>query len=338
MVPTLAGSVTTVGIFIRIRPCTTGFPPGANTGTPLTPVITPSNKEMSGITVDPSRQLVFWNDAGGILWKYNGSTATGTATSSSNSADIEPPIVDVTTAQVFSTWMERSDRQHLLLWCKSFRGLRWIPGFAGGLHNIVPSCVVGIIGAANCATPRIGTFNNDIHGRRRQQMGCPTNGCYLYECGPGSSSQAQLYAFRSPQQGSRIKHAGKHDPLTLTSSLTKSACSPLTENFDGTTDRLFLGLEAACPAPTGGSAIATGCIESFDITSAFPATNTPLANFALAGGALGIIIDNQTAGTGTGNLNIYTMTNQKQTTGCSGIYGSDTTASCAASLTQSNLN
>ena len=321
------------GDLYKIHPCFTGFPPGANTGTALTPVITPSNKEMSAITLDPSNGLVFYNDAGGDLWKYNGSTATGTITSSSNAADIEPPVVDVTAKQVFSTsdGNPTGANPSVVQVPETFGGFSSTPAACTSFGT---PCVVGIIGQAN-ATTRIGTFNNTYLAGEDANGMIPTGG-YLYECGPSASTFPQLYAFSFSSAGV-MNSTPAHGPLNLQTIQTAAACSPLTENFDGTTDRLFLGLVANCPAPSGGLPLSGGCIESLDITSSFPASATPLANFTASGGALGIIIDNQTAGLGSGNLNVYFMNNETQSSGCT-QYGSSGTSSCGFSLTQPSLN
>src|SRR5439155_5884386 len=80
-------------------------------------------------------------------------------------------------------------------------------------------------------------------------------------------------------------------PLALTTTQNVAAeCSPLSEIFNpsqgGGIDWLFAGVPGSCAV--GGST--TGCVMSFNITSAFPTT----ASFAgaEAGGTSGIIAAN----------------------------------------------
>jgi hypothetical protein len=323
------------GNLYEITPCFKGAPPGAGTGTALTPKITPNNKEMSAPTLDVSNGNVFYSDAGGDLWSYNGVTATGTIVSSSNSADVESPVVDVTTQQVFvfSDGSPTGTNPSVVQIPETFHGSAILPL---SCTLLLPSCVVGTIGTSN-NTVRLGAFNNVYLNGEDANSQIPSGGL-LYTCGPDNSGDPELSAFSFSSAGV-MTSSPANGPLNLQTSQTKAACSPLTESDDGTTDRLFLGLVANCPAPSGGSAIPAGCIESLNITSGFP-SNIPISNQAAAGGTTGIIIDNATAGSGSGNLNIYFMTMQKQSSGCSkyGSSSTDTNSSCAVSLTQVSLN
>jgi len=82
-------------------------------------------------------------------------------------------------------------------------------------------------------------------------------------------------------------------------------CSPMTEFLNGTTDRLFVSVAASgqtnaqinCPTNTG-------CIMSFDITSAagWGTGKTTSATAAVAGGASGVIIDSSSGPAGSSQI------------------------------------
>jgi hypothetical protein len=112
-------------------------------------------------------------------------------------------------------------------------------------------------------------------------------------------------------------------------------CSPLTEFYDGTTDRLFFG--------TGSST--TGFIKSSSITAGLPASSsctnkkpnsTCVTAPAALGGTSGVIIDNEVSNGGT---NIYFSTlapGDVSGTNCN-VAGGAATPYCAVKLTQSAL-
>jgi hypothetical protein len=136
--------------------------------------------------------------------------------------------------------------------------------------------------------------------------------------------------------------AGGPIALATGGSSGSAKCSPLTEDYNGTNDRLFLAVTIGCPASNSSSS--SGCVESFDITSGFPSFTTPpygiifsqSASLGTSTGTGGIIIDN-TSGT-TNQMNIYFET-EGNGSSCSTYSGGTTSnASCAVSLTQSSLN
>jgi len=83
-------------------------------------------------------------------------------------------------------------------------------------------------------------------------------------------------------------------------------CSPMTEFDDGTTDRIFVSVvsNSETAAPIGCPLATTGCIMSFDITSATgwgPGTATA-ATAGVAGGASGVIIDSSSGPPGSSQI------------------------------------
>jgi len=118
-------------------------------------------------------------------------------------------------------------------------------------------------------------------------------------------------------------------------------CSPVVEILNGSTDRIFLSVQAnnktaapiSCPA-------GTGCIMSFDVTTAtgFGTGKTTSSTLGAAGGTSGIIIDN-TVGSGTlaGASQVYYSTLSDQACVGNGSTGSGT-GGCAVQASQANLN
>lgn len=149
-----------------------------------------------------------------------------------------------------------------------------------------------------------------------------TSGTQLRTLTPGQlSGDANVYTgtfdnnyFTSPSSGSlyfagalggvaslfsvgftgKIMNSTFSGPLTLSTSSTTSAPTPLTEifnpGFSGAPDRLFLGIDANC---VNGSS--DGCVESFDISHGFPSqilNSHTLSTGGTSQSVSGIIIDN----------------------------------------------
>ncbi len=188
-------------------------------------------------------------------------------------------------------------------------------------------------GAGDCTTGNVhaGTFDNQfwING---------TTGGHMLACGFVSGTATASLVPSNPKM--YMFPFDSNHLITSTGSSTwivnntkGDECSPLTEFFNGTTDRMFFGV--------GGSS--DGFIESSTLTSTASTPNctgTPTSSCVTAphllGGTSGIIIDNQVSNGGT---NIYFSTlapgsvnggNCKVTGGLSNPY-------CAVKLTQSGL-
>jgi hypothetical protein len=305
------------------------FDAAPTTGT-LTPAFTTSTThQLSAPTWDPASRRLFFTDSGGALWAYNGATATGVVVSTSSQTNVEPPLVDSSTEEVFvfSAGNLSGVGSSVVQIPAAFSGSTSSPPNCTALFS---PCVVGSIGSGITNPIRIGTANNTyFSGENGGSAVIPTGGL-MYVCG-NNAGNPSLYAFSFSPGGVMNSSPAAAIPLALS-----AACSPLTENYDGTTDRLFLGLTANCPNDSNGdTGSPTGCIEYFNITSGYPSSSTPAYTSASAGGTTGIIVDNETASE-IGNLNIYFMTAKAQT--CSTFSGgADSLSSCAVSLTQATL-
>jgi hypothetical protein len=126
-------------------------------------------------------------------------------------------------------------------------------------------------------------------------------------------------------------------PLDLSNASTSTQCSPITENFNSDTgkDQIYVGV-VAC-AGFGGIASTVGCIQAWDVTSGFPASDTPAAIAPESFGTSGIITDNTSSQSAAKvNTNIYFLTQGAQS--CPDYNGTTQTGgNCAVKLTQSGL-
>lgn len=195
------------------------------------------------------------------------------------------------------------------------------------------------LSAASVVADTIGTGTlNVIH------PGTPNNNYFtsvatgdFYVCGQNANGGAELYAFGFNSSGVMSSSRVAGSPLLLLNGVarTNPCTSSLTEVFNQSdnagTDLLFTGIGGNCLGTGPGT---SGCVMSFNITSAFPTTD--LDELAGVGGTAGIIIDNVTdASTTKLTTNIYSILLGGQS--CVDYLGSNHTGNCAVSATQSGL-
>jgi hypothetical protein len=193
-------------------------------------------------------------------------------------------------------------------------------------------------GTGDCTTGNVhaGTFDNAFW------LNGTTSG-HMIACGfvQGSSgtpripSNPQIYFF--PFASHLITSTGSS--TFVVNSTRGDECSPLTEFFDGTTDRFFFGVgNSATGTPDGfleSSAITTSLTTP--VCGAAPTASCVKAPAAL-GGTSGIVIDNQVS---NGGANIYFTTMAVGSVNAqkcpSGAPGGSANPYCAVKLTQSGL-
>lgn len=323
-----AGHVSAIHPIFKATPAN---PPKVVTGYPLTPdtgVMTePVFDSVSGNVFVASPTKLYYirtrtGSAGTCAWGSPPCVGSGSQTISAGAgagSTLEGPIVDSTNGWVFAfAWSG-----------DSYKGAVIVQS-----NTTLSVLNVAEISGAGDSTPTklyAGTFNNAYYNN-------PATG-KLYACGEnGAGHFGTLWAAGLTATGLKTGTAG-FGPLNLTTasvSGAKPVCSSLAEVYNQTAgkDYLFAGVGANCAF--GGAS--TGCIFSFDITSAFPAT--ALANFPSPGGSSGIVIDNVT-GSLTSATDIYFLTREPPGAGtpCT-VYtgGTNTTGNCAIKLTQSGLN
>jgi hypothetical protein len=172
-----------------------------------------------------------------------------------------------------------------------------------------------------------GTFDNNYFNN-----GPKGAGSTLYTCGGYTSQTAAqaLYAIgftssgavnTTPVMGANINV----DPPTATP--PNGTCSPITEFYDGTTDRIFLGMGEHL-ATTGANVI-----QMWDVTKQLTTTTTSYkaqaANYA--GGSSGIIVDNASSQAQAESLYFTTLAEGAGFTTCGA------SRVCAVKLTQTGL-
>jgi hypothetical protein len=319
-----------------------GAPTVANdTNWPVTVVTSGSSNVVTDPIVDDTASRIFMGDANGYLYAIS-LTAPAKATSArvpigwvghgNGTGVVDPPIVvndpaNATTDQVFA-----------------FTGCSNVLGIGGAVSQIPANftssssyTTVDMGSATNtggqptgdCTSGNVhsGTFDNQfwING---------TTGGHMLACGfvqnSGTTWLSRMYMF--PFNSSHLITSTGATGWNLNSGRSDE-CSPLTEFFNGTTDRMFFGV--------GGTS--DGFVESSVLTTTAsqpncgspPTSSCVTAPHAL-GGTSGIIVDNQLSNGGT---NIYFSTIAAG--GVNGqnchVTGGATTPFCAVKLTQSGL-
>ena len=123
---------------------------------------------------------------------------------------------------------------------------------------------------------------------------------HLYFCAVNSGSRNHPALFDVGFNASGVMASSvANGPLDMGSpSANQNECSPLTEFLNGSTDRLFGGVQAN--GNLTGCSSSTGCLYSFNITSSFPGDST--AGLAVATGTSGIVVDNSSGSTGASQV------------------------------------
>ena len=330
------------GVLYKITPVFGGGAPAlvSTGGWPVT-VSTQTNKVLTAPVVDDTSDRIFLGDGYGYLY---GVSLTSPSTSMAQvtvgwvgngpgTGIVDPPIAvtdpaNPTTDQVFA-----------------FTGCSIVPGIGGAVSqlsaNFTSSSTLTTSntvdlgsghGNGDCTTGNVhsGTFDNTfwLNG---------TTAGHMIACGfvsgtsgnPLIPSNPLMYFF--PFASNVITSTGSS---TFVINNTKGdECSPLTEFYDGTTDRMFFG--------AGG--LTDGFLESSTITTSLTTpictgapTSSCVTSSSALGGTSGIVIDNQLSNGGT---NIYFSTlapgsvNGQQ---CN-VSGGAANPYCAVKLTQSAL-
>ncbi|MGH9530152.1 MAG: hypothetical protein ACRD2S_09580, partial [Terriglobales bacterium] len=150
-----------------------------------------------------------------------------------------------------------------------------------------------------------------------------------------SNPKMYLYPFVNGQIVTTGSAVGKPTTTWVVNSSKGDECSPLTEFFDGSTDRLFFGV--------GGTN--DGFVKSSSITAGLPASsscsnNSPTSTCVTApnklGGTSSIVVDNQVANGGT-NLYFSTLAPGSVNGQNCHVAGGIANPYCAVKLTQSAL-
>jgi len=333
------------GILYKISPVFGGGAPALSTDAtnwPVTVVTSGSSKVLTDPIVDVFSGRIFLGDGNGYLYAVN-LAAPGKATAArlpigwtdqgAGTAIVDPPIVvndtsNPTINQVFA-----------------FTGCSNVLGVGGAITQLPANFTSSTtVSTANTVDLGSGTGIGDCTGSNAHAGDFDnafwlsgTNSGHMITCGfvnaGGVPSDPQMYEFPF-----NIATHVITSPATTTWVINSTAgdeCSPLTEFFDGTTDRIFFGIGST----------SDGFIESSSITAGLPAptcgaspTSTCVKAPSALGGTSGIIVDNQLFGT-SGGANIYfsTLAPGSVNGGNCHVTGGTATPYCAVKLTQSAL-
>jgi len=334
------------GLLYKITPVFGGGAPALVTtgGWPVT-VSTQATKVLTAPVVDDKAGLIFIGDGEGYLYSVSLSSPAGTyaaqvevgwATHGAGTGVVDPPTAvtdpaNPTTDQVFV-----------------FTGCSVVVSIGGAVSqlpaNFTSSTTLSTSdtvnlgssdGQGNCTGKNVhsGTFDNAFW------LNGSTSG-HMIACGfvndGGNPAPPEMYMF--PFTAGVLNNSTPPSSTFQIDTTKGDECSPLTEFYDGTTDRLFFGVGSA-----GGGG--DGFLESSTITTSLAAPNctgTPTSTCVTApkalGGTSGIVIDNQLSNGGTNiyfsTLAVGDVSGQK----CpSGLAGGAANPYCAVKLTQSAL-
>jgi hypothetical protein len=300
-------------------------------------VSTQAIKILTAPVVDNTAGLIFIGDGEGYLYSvkltspgktFVGQQTIGWVTHGAGTGVVDPPIAvtdpaNSTTDQVFA-----------------FTGCSYVLGIGGAVSQFPANFATGVPTTSNTVDLGSATGTGDCTGKNVHSgtfdnafwVNGSTSG-HMIACGfvnnGGVPANPQMYFF--PFASHVITSTGKSTFLINT---TKGdECSPLTEFYNGATDRLFFGVGSTTD----------GFLESSTITASLTTptctgapTSSCVTSPSALGGTSGIVIDNQVSNGGT---NIYFSTlaagsvNGQQ---CN-VSGGVASPHCAVKLTQSAL-
>jgi hypothetical protein len=337
------------GVLYKITPVFGGGTPALVSDPSNWPVAVSTNKYNTTLTspiVDDTAGLIFLGDGEGYLysvklttpgktfsaqqtigWAYDGqSDGSGAA----GTGIVDPPIAvtdpaNPTTDQVFA-----------------FTGCSFVLGIGGAVSQLAANFATGSPTTSNTVDLGSATGKGDCTGKNVHAgafdnafwLNGSTSG-HMIACGfvqsGGVPAEPQMYRF--PFASHVITTTGE---TTFVIDTTKGdECSPLTEFYNGTTDRLFFGVGSTTDGYLKGSTITTSLTTPTTCTAG-SSTSSCVTSPSALGGTSAIVIDNQMSNGGT---NIYFSTmgaGSVNGQNCS-VSGGAANPSCAVKLTQSGL-
>jgi hypothetical protein len=334
------------GVLYKITPVFGGGAPALVNDPTNWPVSVSTNKYntiLTGPVVDDNAAMIYLGDGEGYLYSVKvaspGKTTTATQTvgwaydgSGDGSGDagtgiVDPPVAvtdpaNPTPDQIFA-----------------FTGCSEVEGIGGAITQLPANFTTGTpttsntvnlgsaSGTGDCTGKNIhsGAFDNAFwtSGSTSGHM----MGCGFVNSG-GVPAEPQMYFF--PFASHVITSTGSS---TFVINTTKGdECSPLTEFYNGTTDRLFFGVGST-----------DGYLESSTITTSLSTptcTGAPTSSCVVApsalGGTSGIVIDNESSNGGT-NIYFSTLAPGSVNSQKCNVSGGTANPYCAVKLTQAAL-
>jgi hypothetical protein len=295
--------------------------PGENTTAPWPVTLTSGSKPTSPVYDDTSGKA-FVADAGGYVYSV---TAAGAVIKSAQLSGgfTDSPILDPSNEQIYLA----SNSVNIGGGCGTNNSAIYqlATGFGSG-SGATNTSTIGTCGATASVPVFNGTFDNLYYGGSAGHM---------YVCG-NAGGDPTVYQIAVSPTGNITGGAATAGPVLTTAAAT---CSPITEIYNGTTDRMFLAVthNSKTTSPVSCPSNTTGCVVSYDITtgSSWSSTTTTSAQIAATGGASGIIVDGDSTAAGASQVYYTPLVNgygDCTTTGQYGIGG------CAIQASQSGLN
>jgi hypothetical protein len=335
------------GLLYKITPVFGGGAPALVSDPSNWPVTVSNNKFNNVLTapvVDDTAGRIFLGDGEGYLYAVNmtnpgkifaaqqtigwafvaGQTGSGAA----GTGLVDPPIavtdaVNFTTDQIFA-----------------FTGCSFVEGIGGAVSQLPANFATGVpttsntvdLGSASgdgdCTGKNVhsGTFDNAfwLNGATSGHM----IACGFKESG-GAPADPQMYFFPF---ASNLITSTSSSTFVIDNTLGDE-CSPLTEFFDGTTDRLFFGVGSSTDGLLESSAITTSLTTP---TCTGAPTSSCVKSPRALGGTSGIVIDNQLSNGGT-NIYFSTLAAGSVNGQKCNVSGGAANPNCAVKLTQSGL-
>ena len=334
------------GLLYKINPVFGGGAPALVNDPSNWPVAVSTNAYNTVLTapiVDDTAGLIFLGDGEGYLysvkltspgkthaaqqtvgWAYDG---TNDGSGKPGTGIVDPPIAvtdpaNPTTDQVFAV-----------------TGCSYVLGIGGAVSQLPANFTSGVPTASNTVDLGSASGNGDCTGKNVHSgafdnafwLNGSTSG-HMIACGfvnnGGAPSKPQMYFF--PFASNVITSTGKS---TFQINNTKGdECSPLTEFYNSTTDRMFFGVGSS-----------DGFLESSTITTSLTTpicagapTSSCVKSPSTLGGTSGIVIDNLVSNGGT-NIYFSTVAPGSVNGQKCNVSGGTANPYCAVKLTQSGL-
>ncbi|HWY58744.1 MAG TPA: hypothetical protein VNZ03_30045 [Terriglobales bacterium] len=330
------------GVVYKITPVFGGGAPAlvSTGGWPVT-VSTQTNKVLTAPVVDDTAARIFIGDGYGYLYGVNltnpgtsmAQVTVGWVGHGAGTGVVDPPIAVTDSAN------SATDQVFVFTGCSTVLGIggavSQIPANFTSSTTLTTSNTVDMgsaSGTGDCTTGNLhsGAFDNAFW------LNGSTSG-HLIACGfvSGTStkklipSNPKMYFF--PFATHVITSTGSSN--FVVNNTIGDECSPLTEFYDGTTDRLFFGVGSSTD----------GFLESSTITTSLTTpnctglpTSSCVSSPSALGGTSGIVIDNQVSNGGT-NIYFSTIAPGSVNSQKCNVSGGTANPYCAVRLTQSAL-
>jgi hypothetical protein len=337
------------GVLYKITPVFGGGAPSLVSDPGNWPVTVSTNKYNTVLTapvVDDSAGLIFLGDGEGYVysvklaspartyaaqqtigWVYDG---TNDGSGKAGTGVVDPPIAvtdpaNSTTDQVFA-----------------FTGCSYVQGIGGAITQLAANFTTGTPSKTNTVDLGSASGNGDCTGKN-VHAGAFDNAFWLngsasghmMACGfvqsGGAPAEPQMYVF--PFASHVITSTGSS---TFVIDTTKGdECSPLTEFYNGVTDRLFFGVGGTTDGYLKSSTVTTSLTTPTTCTAG-ASTSSCVTSPSALGGTSAIVIDNQLSNGGT-NIYFSTMADGSVNGQKCNVSGGAANPSCAVKLTQSGL-